>query len=234
MAFEMNYRTLDGRVVRGGMAFDSVSHAKNGCYLTPNGSMIKQKDWARFRQLAADDLPASVRVPRVPTASDEVDRRVGMLRHTLRGYGLDDDSIDEACEICRRELAGEPVEDELPTSGPGGARNLSNSQSREPGEKVFKSHGRFEARPPLGTTSSSEKGRSPLAESEYRSSPASDAMRVRIGVPGNSQFDGQHDRRSKRERRLAADSASDAAGEHLETMFPGISRIGIGEWPKRR
>ena len=67
-----------------------------------------------------------------------------MLRHTLRGYGLDDDSIDEACEICRRELAGEVTDDELPTSGPGGARNAANSQSREPDEKAFRSPGRFQ------------------------------------------------------------------------------------------
>lgn len=220
--------------IKRGMAFDG--HAKNGAYVTRGGSVISKRDWSRLKQLAADDLPESVRAPRVPSASDEVEHRVGMLKHILRGYGLDDELCDEACEIARKELAGEPVEDELPTSGPGGARNLSNSQSREPGEKVFKSHGRFEARPPLGTTSSGEKGRSPLAESEYRSSPASDAMRVRIGVPGNSQFDGQHDRRSKRERRLAVDARSDAAGESLLRMFgpDGPARVGVGEWPKRR
>ena len=202
--------------------------------------MLSQADWLKLSnkakaRLAFDDLPESVRAPRVPTASDEVEHRVGMLKHILRGYGLDDESCDEACEIARKELAGEPVEDELPTSGPGGARNLANSQPREPDGKVFRSPGRFESRPPLGTTSSS-KERSMIGEADYRSSPASDAMRVGIGVPGNSQFDGANDRRSKRERRLAADARSDAAGESLLRMFgpDGPARVGVGEWPKRR
>ena len=52
-------------------------------------------------------LPESVRAPHVPSASDEVEARVGMLKHILRGYGLDDELCDEACQIARKELAGE-------------------------------------------------------------------------------------------------------------------------------
>lgn len=184
--FEMTFP--DG--IKRGMAFDGPTHSK--VYMTKNGSAIVRKDWKKLKRLAADDLPESIRVPRTPTASD-AEHRIDMLRHVLRGYGLDDDSIDEACEICRRELAGEVSDDELPTSGPGGARNLSNSQTREGGEEFFKSPGRFESRPPLGTKVSSEK-RSVVGEAEYRSSPASDAMRVKIGVPGNGQFDSADDR----------------------------------------
>ena len=194
-----------------------------------------------MKRLAVDDLPESVRASRVPSASDEVEHRVGMLRHTLRGYGLDDDSIEEACEICRRELAGEPVEDELPTSGPGGARNLSNSQAHELDEKVFRSPGRFKSRPPLGTTASGEE-RSVVGEATYRSSPASDsfaqdfpdAMRIGTAVPGRSQFDGADDRRTKRERRIAADAALDGAADSLAEKFPGIENIGVGDFLRRR
>jgi hypothetical protein len=53
--FEMTYTTADGRRVRGGMAFDSFSHAKNGSYLTKGGSMISRKDWSRFKG-AVDEL----------------------------------------------------------------------------------------------------------------------------------------------------------------------------------
>ena len=225
--------------IRRGMAFDSPTHPK--VFVTKNGSTISKKDWKRLKLLAADDLPDSIRAPHVPTASDEVEHRVGMLRHTLRGYGLDDDSIDEACEICRRELAGEPVEDELPTSGPGGARNLSNSQSREGGEKHFRSPGRFESRPPLGTTSSS-KERSMLGEATYRASPASDASlksdrpwaRVGIGY-GSSQFDPANPPppRSKRATRQAYDGADGKAREHLEDLL-GFKLPEVGPWPSRR
>jgi hypothetical protein len=226
--------------IKRGMAFDG--HAKNGAYVTRGGSMISKRDWSRLKQLAADDLPESVRAPRVPSASDEVEHRVGMLRHILRGYGLDDESCDEACEIARRELAGEPVEDALPVAGPAGMGGRMSDQTREGGEKHFRSPGHFESRPPLGTTSSSEK-RSMVGEAEYRSSPASDeaffaafpdARRIQTGTPGSTQFDGADDRRTRRERRLAADAALDGAADGLAEMFPGIENIGVGDFPRRR
>jgi hypothetical protein len=230
--------------VRRGMGFDG--HVKYPVVATRNGSTISERDWSRLSakakaKLVFDDLPESVRAPRVPSASDDAERRVGMLRHTLRGYGLDDDSVEEACEICRRELEGE-ADDELPTAGPGGARNLANSQSREPGEKVFRSPGRFERRPPLGTLSSGEK-RSFPHEADYRSSPASDesfdrrypGVRERIG---HSYGSGQYDlppRLSKRERKLAADAALDGAADRLVGKFGAhFAEIGVGSWPKRR
>jgi hypothetical protein len=81
-----------------------------------------------------------------------------------------------------------------------------------------------------------------IGEASYRSSPASDsfaatfpdAMRIGTAVPGRSQFDGAHDRRTKRERRIAADAALDGAADSLAEKFPGIENIGVGEWPKRR
>ena len=67
--------------IKRGMAFDG--HAKNGAYVTRGGSMISKRDWSRLKQLAADDLPESVRAPRVPSASD-AEHRIEMLRHYLQ------------------------------------------------------------------------------------------------------------------------------------------------------
>jgi hypothetical protein len=232
--------------VRRGMGFDG--HVKYPVVATRNGSTISERDWSRLSakakaKLVFDDLPDSVRAPRVPSASD-AEHRIEMLRHYLRGRGLDEESCDQACELARRELTleEEPVEDELPTSGPGGARNLSNSQAREPGTKVFRSPGRFESRPPLGTTSSS-KERSMLGGANYRSSPASDgfarrypdAMRISAAVPGHSQFDGQNDRRSRRQRQLAADAALPDAADRLSQKFgEHFAAVGVGDFPRRR
>jgi hypothetical protein len=236
MAFEMSYRTLDGRVVRGGMAFDSVSHAKNGCYLTPNGSMVTRKDWQKMkRNLALDDLPRSPRAPHAPTASD-AEHRIDMVRHFLRGRGLDEESIEEACAICKRELEEEePVEDELPENALyGGMGGALTGRSREPDGK----------RPPLGTKSGEKRGSSVLSEQEFRSSPASDSASffamfpdaARIGHTfGSPQFDPANPPppMSKRTMRQSYDGADGKARAHLEDML-GFELPEVGPWPKRR
>jgi hypothetical protein len=151
--------------IKRGMAFDG--HVKNGAYVTRGGSMISRQDWSRLKQLAADDLPESVRAPHVPSASD-AEHRINMLRHYLRGRGLDEESCDQACELARREMTleeEEPVEDELPIAG---ARHaLFAGESREPGERSFRASGRSEAksRPALGTLASN-KERSMVGEAE--------------------------------------------------------------------
>lgn len=61
------------------MGFDGPAHPK--VYVTKNGSAIVRKDWKKLKRLAVDDLPESIHVPRTPSASDEVEHRVGMLRH---------------------------------------------------------------------------------------------------------------------------------------------------------
>jgi hypothetical protein len=215
-----------------------------GLYLNRAGDLVDRNGalWGRRGTMAMDSLPESVRAPRVPTASDDAEHRTGMLRHVLRGYGLDDDSIQEACDICRRELAGEVSDDELPVAGPGGMGGRLSKETREGGEKHFRSPGHFSERPPLGTTATGEK-RSMVGEADYRSSPASDgfarrypdAMRIGAAVPGNSQFDGQHDRRTRRTRQLAADAASPDAGDRLAEKFgEHAASVGVGEWPSRR
>jgi hypothetical protein len=230
------------------MAHDGPTHPR--VLVTRNGSHINLRDWAKLSnkartRLASDDLPDSVRAPRVPAASD-AEHRVEMLRHYLRGRGLDEESCDQACELARREMMleeEEPVEDELPTSGPGGARNLSNSQSREPGEKVFKSPGRFESRSPLGTTSSS-KERSMLGEATYRASPASDASfleefpeAARIKAFPEPPEDSRPLTRAERRHAyaLAMDAADGTAEARLLEMFgpDGPARIKIGDFPRR-
>jgi hypothetical protein len=217
--------------IRRGMAFDSPTHPK--VFVTKNGSTISKKDWKRLKLLAADDLPDSIRAPHLPTASD-AEHRVEMLRHYLRGRGLDEESCDQACELARREMEEEePVEDELVHAGPGamGGR-LNPATRREPDEKLFKSPAQFSERTPLGTTAGENRGSSVLSQVEYRSSPASDAMRVKIGTPGNSQFDPAPPLTAK-DRRMAEDAAA-RPRKGLRKMFPGIEDIGIGDFPRRR
>jgi hypothetical protein len=74
----MTYTTVDGRRTRGGMAFDSFSHAKNGSYLTKGGSMISRKDWPRFKG-AFDDVSAT------PASSGEPKKPMNPLATTAKG-----------------------------------------------------------------------------------------------------------------------------------------------------
>jgi hypothetical protein len=235
--FEMQHRCADGVVRTLGMAHDARDHPR--IFVTKNGSHLTAKDWKKMRRLALDDLPESIHVPRTPSASDEVEHRIGMLRHVLRGYGLDDDSIDEACEICRRELAGEVTDDELPIAG--ACHALFAGESREPGERSFRASGRSESRsrPPLGTKASHERSGSVLSEQEYRSSPASNSASFEFpkeNLTPHYEPPESERRSSARARRLAADAASDAAGESLLRLFgpDGPACVGVGEWPKRR
>jgi hypothetical protein len=61
-----------------------------------------------------------------------------------------------------------------------------------------------------------------------------DAARIGFSY-GSGQFDGANDRRTRRERRIAADAASAEAGRSLAADFPGIENIGVGDpWRSRR
>jgi hypothetical protein len=243
--FDIQHKCRDGVVRTLGMAFDVAIGKRDHprVLVTKNGSTLTPADWAKLklkarRALASDDLPESVRAPHAPTASD-AEHRIELLRHYLRGRGMDEESIEEACDICKREMAGEVSDDELPVSGPGGMGGRLSDRSREGGEKVFKSPGHFESRPPLGTRSSGEK-RSTVGEAEYRSSPASDAsfdrrypgVRERLGRPvhGTSQYD-PTPALSKRERQIAADAALDGAGDRLSQRFgEHFASIKVGTW----
>lgn len=211
-----------------------------GLYLDRAGNLVDRNGalWGRRNTMAMDSLPESVRAPHVPSASDDAEARVGMLKHILRGYGLDDKSCDEACQIARNELAGEVSgEDYIPASG---LKSAGGMGGRLSGERSRLGEG---SRPSLGTLSS-EKRSSPLAESEYRASPASDAsfdqrypgVRERLGRPvhGNSQYDPPSPLR-KRERKAAADARTPDAGDRLAEKFgEHFAEVGVGEWPRRR
>jgi hypothetical protein len=218
-----------------------------GLYLNRAGDLVDRNGalWGRRGTLAMDSLPESIRAPHAPASDaerddeDDGERGVEALRRWLRAHtGLAESAISEACDLAASEL--EPSgEDDIPASGlksaGGMGGRLSNARSRL-GEG---------SRPPLGTLSS-EKRSSPLAESEFRSSPASDSASFfetfpdvqRIGFSyGSGQFDEErHDRRNARQRQLAADATSDEAGESLARMFgpDGPARVGVGPWPKRR
>lgn len=53
--FEMTFP--DG--IRRGMAHDSPAHARNGVFMTPNGSMITRKDWGPMKRKLAYDVDLS-------------------------------------------------------------------------------------------------------------------------------------------------------------------------------
>jgi hypothetical protein len=202
--FEMMFS--DG--ISRGMAHDAADHPR--VCITKNGSALTARDWAKLkpstrRRLVGDDLPESVRAP----TSDEGDGLDDFRQH-LRSSGLDESSIEEACEMVRRER-GEQAEpearDRLPVSGPGGLGGYRSGQSRQPGEKIFRSD--FAERFP-------------------------EAQRIGTATPGRSQFDGAHDRRTTRDRQIAADAMAPAAGARLLKKFPGIENVEIGDFPRRR
>jgi hypothetical protein len=182
-------------------------------FMTRNGSMISERDWPKFRRLARDELPESPRLPtsdkRPRLSRDEHEERVNQLRRYLDSKGRSAADADAACRILADEL-GEPAEDELPVSGPKHA--LTAREHREPGEKVFRDDdAAFDAMYP--------------------------GLRERIKPAyGYGQFDSlQHDRSTRRERRIAADAAANAEAHLLEMYGPdGPARIGTGLFPPRR
>jgi hypothetical protein len=242
MVFEMTYRTLDGRIVRGGMAHDAKDHP--AVFVTPGGSTITKRDWPRFKG-ALDkaikpfngDLVRMKDHPEAFDNEDDEERGVEALRRWLRAHtGLAESVISEACDLAASEM--EPSgEDYIPASGlksaGGMGGRLSNARSRL-GEG---------SRAPLGTLSTENRSRSPLGTAEFRSSLASDAsfdqrypgVRERLGRPvhGTSQYD-PPPARSKRERKLAADASADGAGDRLTGKFGAhFAEVGVGPWPKR-
>jgi hypothetical protein len=219
MAFEMNYRTLDGRVVKGGMAFDSPTHPK--VFVTKNGSTISKKDWKRLKRLAADDLPESLSTAHLPPSTekgpwaDEATRRamrgdendeergVEALRRWLHANsGLSADVIDEACAIAAKEH-GEPAEDYLPASG---LRSSGGIGGRLSG-----------ARSRLGEGSASD-------GFEF---PKENLMPVYEPPESERPL-------TRADRRQARDLAMDEA-DRLARMFgEHFASIGIGNFPRRR
>jgi hypothetical protein len=239
--FEMTFS--DG--IKRGMAFDSAAHPQ--IYITPAGSHITQKDWAKMKRRLALDKAIKpfdgdlVRQKDHPEAFDDDDGEVrppdikALRKYLHENTGLSWDVIEEACTLCELQH-GEPAEDYLPASG---LRSAGGMGGRLSGERSRLGEG---PRPALGTKSAEKRGSSVLSEQEYRSSPASDSASFfamfpdasRIGTTyGSSQFDPAPPLTAKA-RKIAADHAD---GEtHLLEMFgpDGPARVGVGEWPKRR
>jgi hypothetical protein len=177
------------------MALDG--HADRPVFVTRNGSHIVGKDWKKMKRLATDELPPS---PHAPAASDA--EQHSELRGYLRGKGFDEESAEEACAVWRsdmarrRELAGEPVEDALPVSGP--RHRLLARETREPNEKVFEQQSRA----------------ADAVENFLCRFP--DARRVGPGTPAERPL-------TAKDRQLAADRAAGEAS--VLRRFPELARI---------
>jgi hypothetical protein len=224
--FDMHYRTADGRVVKGGMAFDAADHPR--VLMTRSGSALTARDWAKLkpkarRALAGDeelgpkhDLVRKKNMAERGESFDEgdVEHRLAIVRDYLRSKGLDEESIEAAIEHARRDLAGRVEGDALPVAGkehalaPRSAGTLVKKM-RAPGEQVFD---------PSASDSASFLRKYP------------DAARIGFSY-GSSQFDPP----PPRVTRLAADAADPSARpkKRLRKLFPDLDRIGVGPFPKR-
>jgi hypothetical protein len=89
--FEMTYRTADGRLTRGGMAFDSPSHAHAGVYVTRRGSAIVKGDWDKMRKLVFDEISATSAQPGEAKKWSSADWAKSHARHAVT------DAIAKAC-----------------------------------------------------------------------------------------------------------------------------------------
>ena len=136
--FEMQHVCADGVTRTLGMAFDSPTHPR--VFVTPGGSHLTAKDWAKMKRLALDkpikpfngDL---VRMKDHPEAFDDDDGEVRPDIKALRKYlhentGLSWDVIEQACELCELEHS-EPAEDYLPASGLRSAGGMGGRLSGE-------------------------------------------------------------------------------------------------------
>jgi hypothetical protein len=135
------------------------------------------------------------------------------LKHFLRGRGLSEDDLEELDEVLAAINERGEVSDELPVAGaehaalPRGGGSVIKKH-REPGEKTFQ----------------------PASDSTSFLRKFPEAARIG-GTFGSGQYDeALNDRRTARQRRLAADASGDAAGERLARKFPDLARIKVGEW----
>jgi hypothetical protein len=135
-----------------------------------------------------------------------------LRKYLHENTGLSWDVIEDACTLA--EQRGE-VSDELPVSGSGHAlaprdANGVIKKHRDPGEKIFQA-----------------------SDSTACLAKFPDMQRIGVAVPGNSQYDGQHVRRARRTRQLAADAASPDAGAKLAEKFgEHFASVKVGEWAR--
>jgi hypothetical protein len=152
-------------------------------------------------------------------ARDEDDEEWGpeALRRYLEEHtGLAPDVIADACALCEQAISERgKISDELPVAGAKHAlspRNASGviKKHREPGEPTFE--------PSAYDTASCLKKFPDLA-------------RVGVATPGTGQFDDVRGRRSRRERRIAADAVSaDAGAKLVEKFVEHFASVKVGEW----
>jgi hypothetical protein len=223
-------------------------------FLTKAGHLVDRhgRDWGKSQiaRLAMDELPSSARDLPAPEltpeqrAEVEEDERVQKLCHAL-------EAAMEKLNL-RPEYAGallkvieQHKKHEWKTSGAGAkdeepdrtglheflrGRGLSEDDLEELDEILARSEEEpAEDRLPVPATKGGYGGyRSGRSKDDGQSFERKfpEAGRIGTAVPGRSQFDGAHDRRStRRTRKLAADAASAEAGRSLAEMFPGIERI---------
>lgn len=94
-----------------GMAFDSPSHARNGVFMTPNGSMITRKDWGQMKRKIAYDEASGPKKPFNPLASkarSDVDSAVQELCSSL---GLEPGDVAGAIDDILSEAERKSVQE---------------------------------------------------------------------------------------------------------------------------
>ena len=112
--FETTYRTVDGRLTRGGMAFDSPSHSRAGTFVTKGGSAISRRDWPKFKgvfdDVSATNMASGGGVKWGPAQWDAAHARHAVhdaIEEACSAHGLGDAQRKALLDLVDQHLQGE-------------------------------------------------------------------------------------------------------------------------------
>jgi hypothetical protein len=284
--FEMTFP--DGKTR--GMAFDSLSHARHGVYVTPHGSAIVRKDWDKMKRKLVYDVASPMSTgpkrPHNPLASsargeldsaisaicealalpheeiagqigdiiDEAERvqiqeyarslgagggkggspgkgaldwrrqrardgddddddadGLGEFRKYLRGRGLNNEAVEAAVAIAKRDREV-PTVDRLPVPGPEGRGGYRSGRSKHDDDVDLTS----EYGPGFAATVRDNVGE----RDPNRGEPGYDPAVYRAGLAAAAELPG-----GGVSRRLSNDTALSATDADLAKDYPGIENV---------
>ena len=131
--FETTYRTVDGRVVKGGLAFDLPRHAKHGVLVTRGGSQISREDWPKmkrtltFDELASPNMSSGPKKPFNPLATSARSDLHSAVKRFCDALGLEHEKVGGAVSDILEQHEAEAAQAHAQSFGAGTGKGAGAS-----------------------------------------------------------------------------------------------------------